>query len=158
MNVNTVAISGNLTRDPELRSTSGGTAVCSLGVGCNGRKKDQSGNWVDDPNFFDVVVWGRMGENCAEYLRKGSRVMIQGRLNWSSWEKDGQRRSKVEIVAAVVQFPPKSEGSGGGGSHGGGNDLPADTGSFEGGGFESGGGGGSDYGGFGGGADDDIPF
>ena len=105
-NINRVTITGNLTRDPELRFTPSGVGVCELGVAVNGRRKDESGNWVDKPNFFNVVVWGKRGESCAEYLHKGSPVAVDGRLDWQSWEaKDGSgKRSVVKIVADNVQF------------------------------------------------------
>ena len=105
-NINRVTITGNLTRDPELKFTNAGTGVCELGVAVNGRKKDESGNWTDKANFFNVVVWGKHGENCAQYLHKGSPVAIDGRLDWQSWEaKDGSgKRSAVKIVADTVQF------------------------------------------------------
>lgn len=111
MEVNTVAVSGNLTRDPELRALPSGASVCAMGIAVNGRRKvgDQ---WEDDPNFFDIVVFGKQGENCAQYLRKGNKIMVAGRLNWSSWEdkNGGGKRSKVEIVANTVSFPPKGFG------------------------------------------------
>jgi single-strand DNA-binding protein len=104
-NINRVVITGNLTRDPELRSTGGGTSVCSLRVAVNSRRKDESGNWVDKPNFFDVTVWGAQGENCAQYLSKGRPVAVDGRLNWREWEdKDGNKRQSVDIIADSVQF------------------------------------------------------
>lgn len=102
-NLNRVCITGNLTRDPELRTLASGMTVCKLGVAVNGRRKE-AGEWVDAPNFFDVTVWGAQGENAARYLIKGRPVAIDGRLEWSQWEKDGQKRSKVEIVAESVQF------------------------------------------------------
>jgi single-strand DNA-binding protein len=158
-NVNVVVITGNLTRDPELRHTGGGTAVCELRVAVNSRRKDQSGNWVDKPNYFDVVVWGAQGENCANYLNKGRPVAVEGRLDWREWEaKDGSKRQAVQIVANSVQFLGSRDGggSGGGNNNGGDNgfssptsDVPADTSDFE--GAPAGGGGG-------GGAEDDIPF
>lgn len=113
-NINRVTVTGNLTADPELRHTGGGTAVCSLRIAVNGRRKDQSGNWVDKPNFFNVTVWGAMGENCDRYLEKGRPVAIDGRLEWSEWEKDGQKRQKVEIVADTVQFLGSGGNSGSG--------------------------------------------
>ena len=86
-NINRVVITGNLTRDPELRTTRGGTAVCSLRVAVNTRRKDQSsGEWVDKPNYFDVTVWGQQGENCAQYLAKGRPVAVDGRLEWREWQ------------------------------------------------------------------------
>ena len=100
-NINRVVITGNLTRDPELRSTSGGTSVCSLRIACNTRRKDASGNWVDKPNYFDVTVWGAQGENCAQYLQKGRPVAIDGRLEWREWEdRDTQKkRQAIDIIA-----------------------------------------------------------
>ncbi len=106
-NVNVVVITGNLTQDPELRHTGGGTAVCELRVAVNSRRKDgQTGEWVDKPNYFNVTVWGAQGENCANYLSKGRPVAVEGRLDWREWEaKDGSgKRQAVEIVANTVQF------------------------------------------------------
>jgi single-strand DNA-binding protein len=121
-NINRVTITGNLTRDPELRTTQSGFNICSLRVACNGRRKDQSGNWVDKPNYFDVTVFGAQGENCANYLSKGRPVAIDGRLEWSEWEaKDGSgKRQKVEIIADTVQFLGSRDDAGGGGGYGGG--------------------------------------
>lgn len=154
-NVNVVVITGNLTQDPELRHTGGGTAVCELRVAVNSRRKDQSGNWVDKPNYFNVVVFGGQGENCATYLAKGRPVAIEGRLDWREWEaKDGSgKRQAVQIIANTVQFLGSRDGSGGGGGNGNGggfapaSDVPADTSDFEGAAAPSGGGG-----------EDDIPF
>ena len=147
-NINVVVITGNLTRDPELRSTQGGTSVCKLRVAVNSRRRNQSGEWVDKPNYFDVTVFGAQGENCSNYLSKGRPVAIEGRLDWSEWDAtDGSgKRSKVEIVANSVQFLGSRDGSGGG--NGGGfqpqSDVPADTSDFEGAGV--------------GAKEDDIPF
>jgi single-strand DNA-binding protein len=104
-NINTVVITGNLTRDPELRNTPSGTPVCGLRVAVNSRRKE-AGEWVDKANYFDVTVWGSHGENCATYLAKGRPVAIQGRLDWREWEaKDGSgKRQSVEIIAETVQF------------------------------------------------------
>jgi single-strand DNA-binding protein len=163
-NVNVVVITGNLTRDPELRHTGGGTAICELRVAVNSRRKDgQSGQWIDKPNYFDVVVWGAQGENCANYLSKGRPVAVEGRLDWREWEaKDGSgKRQAVQIIANSVQFLGSRDGSGSGGGGGGGgqgegngggftptSDVPADTSDFE----------GAPAGGGGGGSEDDIPF
>jgi single-strand DNA-binding protein len=155
-NVNVVVITGNLTRDPELRHTGGGTAICKLRVAVNSRRKDgQSGEWVDKPNYFDVTVWGAQGENCANYLSKGRPVAVEGRLDWREWEdKEGGKRQSVEIIANSVQFLGSRDGSGGGNDGGGGfspsSDVPADTSDFEGSPAPVGGGGG--------GGEDDIPF
>jgi single-strand DNA-binding protein len=100
-----VTLVGNLTRDPELRQTPGGTPVCQLGVAVNSSYKDSSGQWMEKPNFFDVVVWGTQGENCAKYLAKGRQVAVDGRLDQRSWDaQDGTKRSKVEIIADTVMF------------------------------------------------------
>ena len=150
-NVNVVVITGNLTKDPELRSTPSGTSVCKLRVAVNSRRKDgQSGEWVDKPNYFDVTVWGAQGENCASYLSKGRPVAVEGRLDWREWEdQGGNKRQSVEIIANTVQFLGSRDGGGGGGFTPGG-DVPADTSDFE--GAAVGGGSGGD------GGDDDIPF
>jgi single-strand DNA-binding protein len=113
-NVNVVVITGNLTQDPELRSTGGGTSVCELRVAVNGRRKDQSGQWVDKPNYFNVVSFGKQAENHAKYLAKGRPVAIEGRLDWREWEaKDGGKREAVQIIANSVQYlGSKPEGAG----------------------------------------------
>lgn len=103
-NINRVTITGNLTKDPDLKSLQSGTAVCKLRVAVNGRTK-RDGDWVDKPNFFDVTVWGAQGENCAQYLSKGRAVAVDGRLDWREWEtQEGGKRQAVEIVADTVQF------------------------------------------------------
>jgi len=150
-NVNVVVITGNLTRDPELRSTGGGTSVCELRVAVNSRRKDGStGEWVDKPNYFDVTVFGAQGENCANYLSKGRPVAVEGRLDWREWEaKDGSgKRQKVSIIANSVQFLGSRDAAPANGSVP--SDLPADTSDFQTAAVGSGGGGG--------GSDDDIPF
>ena len=149
-NINTVVVTGNLTRDPELRSTPGGTSVCKLRVAVNSRRRNQGGEWVDKPNYFDVTVWGAQGENCANYLSKGRPVAVEGRLDWREWEsQEGQKRQAVEIIANSVQFLGSRDGNSGEGSNGfkASSDVPADTSDFEGATVSSGGG-----------SDDDIPF
>jgi len=131
-NINRVVMTGNLTRDPELRSTPSGTPVCSLRVACNTRRKDASGNWTDKPNYFDVTVWGAQGENCANYLSKGRPVALDGRLEWREWQdKEGNNRQSTEIIADSVQFLGSREGGGEGGGNGSRftaqSDVPADT-------------------------------
>ena len=104
-NINRVVLVGNLTRDPELRHTPGGTPVCSLRVAVNDRKRDESGNWVDAPNYFSISVFGNQAENCAQYLSKGRPVGIDGKLRWREWQaQDGSQREAVEVVADSVQF------------------------------------------------------
>ncbi|HIE42322.1 MAG TPA: single-stranded DNA-binding protein [Nitrospinaceae bacterium] len=100
---NKVLLMGNLTRDPELRFTSGGAAVASFGLAVN-RKFKQGEEWKEDVCFVDITVWAKQGENCAQYLNKGSLVFIEGRLNFQTWETDGQKRNKLEVVANNVQF------------------------------------------------------
>jgi single-strand DNA-binding protein len=116
-NINRVVLVGNLTKDPELRHTPSGMAVCSLRLAVNTRRKDDAGQWADKPNYFDVVVWGQQGENCAQYLAKGRPVAVDGRLEWREWEaQDGAKRQAVEIVADSVQFlGGRGDGDGGGG-------------------------------------------
>jgi single-strand DNA-binding protein len=116
-NINRVTLTGNLTRDPELRSTPSGTSVCSLRIASNTRRKDgTSGEWVDKPNYFSVTVWGAHGENCARFLTKGRPVAIDGRLDWREWTgQDDTKRESVEIIADTVQFlgsAPETNGSG----------------------------------------------
>jgi single-strand DNA-binding protein len=104
-NINRVVLVGNLTRDPELKQTPGGTPVCSLRIAVNSRRKDESGQWADKPNYFSVSVFGNQAESCAQYLSKGRPVAIDGRLDWREWQsQDGSKREAVEIVAESVQF------------------------------------------------------
>ena len=130
-NINVVVITGNLTRDPELRSLPSGTSVCDLRVAVNTRRKNgATGDWEDKPNYFDVKVWGAQGENCARFLSKGRPVGVQGRLEWREWEtQDGQKRQAVDIIAESVQFlGGRDEASGGGftASVGSRSDVPVD--------------------------------
>ena len=157
-NVNVVVITGNLTRDPELRSTGGGMSVCELRVAVNSRRKDSStGEWVDKPNYFDVTVWGAQGENCARFLSKGRPVALDGRLEWREWEaQDGSgKRQAVEIIADSVQFlGGRDEGSGGGEGFTPRSDVPVDDRDFQPAGATTTGNGGGNRPP----ADDDIPF
>lgn len=100
---NAVTITGNTTRDAELRFTNSGTATASFGVAINTRRKGASGEWEDgDPQFYDVKCFGTLAENVAECIERGTRVVISGKLDFSSWEKDGQKRSKIEILADAI--------------------------------------------------------
>jgi single-strand DNA-binding protein len=108
--INLVVITGNLTKDPEVRTTKGGTTVVTLRVAVNGRQK-QGDKWVDRPDYFNVTVWGKQGENCAEYLSKGRPVAVQGRLRFDEWESDGRKRYDVSITATSVQFLPSKDDS-----------------------------------------------
>ena len=147
VNINRVVLTGNLTRDPELKHLPSGTALCSLRIAVNTRRKDETGQWTDKPNYFDISVWGAQGENCAQYLAKGRPVAIDGRLEWREWEAtDGSgKRQAVEIVADNVQFLGGRDGDGGG------LFVPAGAGVAQ-----SGGGGGADFPSAP--TDDDIPF
>jgi single-strand DNA-binding protein len=155
-NINRVVMTGNLTADPELRTTPSGTSVCSLRIACNTRRKDgATGEWVDKPNYFNVTVWGAQGENASRYLSKGRPVAIDGRLEWREWEaQDGTKRQATDIIADSVQFlGSRDDASGGGGPIGArqgggapsGGDVPIDDGDFQ----------AAPVGGTG---DDDIPF
>jgi single-strand DNA-binding protein len=155
-NINRVVLTGNLTRDPELRSTGSGTPVCSLRVACNTRRRNgATGDWEDKPNYFDVTVWGAQGENCSRFLSKGRPVAIDGRLEWREWEdQNGNKRQNVEIIAESVQFLGSRDDAGmGGGGNGftARSDVPADTRDFEPAGAPSGSNSSSA-------GDDDIPF
>ncbi len=116
MSINRVMISGNLTRDPELRSTAGGTSVLKLGVAVNDRRKNQqTGEWEDVPNFVDCTIFGTRADALAQYLGKGQKVAIEGKLRFSSWEsQQGEKRSKLEVVVDEIEFM-SSRGEGGGG-------------------------------------------
>lgn len=105
MSINNVSITGNLTRDPELRATAGGMQVMSLGVAVNDRRRNaQTGEWEDYPNFVDCTMFGTRAESLARFLSKGMKVAIAGKLHYSSWEKEGQKHSKVDIIANEVEL------------------------------------------------------
>lgn len=141
--INRVTLVGRLTRDPELRGLPSGTSVLNIGLAVNGRQKDQSGNWTEKPNFFDVKVFGAQADMLANHLAKGRRIGVDGRLEWSSWDaQDGTKRSKVEVVAQSVQF---LDSRGDGDGSGGGNQfVPAGASAGSDADFQ--------------GSDDDIPF
>lgn len=124
---NQVILMGNLTRDPELRTTPNGQSVCSFSLALNRSYKGSDGNWQEATDFIDVVAWGPLGERVSQYLTKGRPCLVNGRLQSSTWEKDGQKRSKVEVVAQDVTFLGGAGGQGGnssgaGNDDGGGND------------------------------------
>jgi len=154
-NINRVVLTGNLTRDPDLRTLpTSGNSVCSLRLACNGRRKNnETGQWEDQPNYFDITVWGAQGENCAKYLSKGRPVAIDGRLQWREWtDKEGNKRQSVDIIAESVQFLGSRDDAGNGNGNGFSSgaratesDVPIDTGDFE-------------RTPVGAGADEDIPF
>jgi single-strand DNA-binding protein len=137
MNINRVVLTGNLTRDPELSSTGTGLAICKLGIAVNTRRKSGD-QWEEKPNFFRVTVFGRQAESCHQYLKKGRPVAIDGRLEWSQWERDGQKRESVDIIADTVQFLGGRDDAGGGNGNGfssgarpAESDVPIDTGDLE---------------------------
>ena len=115
--LNVVILLGRLTRDPELRYTPAGTAVTSFGLAVNNRRK-VGDEWKEEPCFVDVKIFGRMAETSSEYLSKGRQVAIEGRLSYSKWEKDGQTRSKLEVIANNIQFLGQGQGQPGGGKGG----------------------------------------
>lgn len=104
MSVNQVAVTGNLTRAPELRATQGGTPVLSFGIAVNDRRKNASGQWEDVPNFFECVTFGNRATALSDIIAKGMKVAVAGKLHYSSWEKDGQKHSKVDIIANEIEL------------------------------------------------------
>jgi single-strand DNA-binding protein len=153
VNINRVVLTGNLTREPELRSTGGGLAVCKLGLAVNTRRKNgQTGQWEEKPNFFRVTVFGAQAENCQKYLSKGRPVAIDGRLEWSQYEREGQKIESIDIIADSVQFLGGGRDDGGSGNgfspsvRSADSEIPIDSGDFQPAGVSSGA------------ADDDIPF
>jgi single-strand DNA-binding protein len=129
MSINRVVISGNLTRDPELRSTASGFSVLHMGVAVNDRRKNQTtGEWEDYPNFIDCTLFGPRAENIARWISKGSKVAIEGKLRWSQWDaKDGTKRSKVEVIVDEIEFLNRRDSG----------DTGAGAGSFAAGGADS---------------------
>ena len=120
-NINRVIVTGNLTADPVINQLPSGTTVCDLRIAVNGRRKDnESGQWVDKPNYFNVKVWGAQGENVAKFLSRGRPVAIDGRLDWREWtDKEGNKRQGVDIIADTVQFLGGRDDASSGGNSGG---------------------------------------
>jgi single-strand DNA-binding protein len=118
---------GNLTRDPELRNTPGGQSVCSFSLALNRSYKDQSGEWQEATDYIDIVAWGPLGERVSQYLHKGRRCLVQGRLQSRSWEQEGVKRSKVEVLASDVTFLDGRQDEGEGGGNGGGGASRPET-------------------------------
>ena len=128
MNINRVVLTGNLTRDPEVRRTQSGMAIMSFGLAVNDRRRNsQTGEWEDVANFIDCTMFGSRAEAVANYLSKGSKIGLEGKLRYSSWERDGQKRSKLEVIVDELEFlsPRNSQGGDGyqnnGGYQSGGN-------------------------------------
>lgn len=113
--VNQVILMGNLTRDPEVRQTPNGQTVCSFGLALNRSFKGADGQWQEATDFVDIVAWAQLGERVSQYLHKGSRVLVQGRLQYRSWDQDGQKRSKLDVVANDVTFLDGRDGGEAGG-------------------------------------------
>lgn len=113
MSINRVNISGNLTRDPELRATASGTQVLSFGVAVNDRRRNpQTGEWEDYPNFVDCTMFGKRAEAVSRYMAKGQKAAIEGKLRYSSWERDGQKRSKLEVIVEELELMGKKQQDG----------------------------------------------
>ena len=153
MNINRVVLTGNLTRDPELRSTNSGLSVCSLRIACNTRRRNSNGDWEEKPNYFSVTVFGGQADSCHSYLKKGRPVAIDGRIEWRQYEHNGQTRESIDIIADSVQFLGGRDDSAGNGNgfsssvRASESDIPIHTGDFE-----------TASVGSGAAADDDIPF
>ena len=130
--INTVTVSGNLTRDPEVRNLPTGTAVCSLRIAHNERYKDASGELADRAAYFDVTVWSGLGEWMGRNLRKGQKVVVSGRLRWREWEQEGNKRQAIDIIADSVQFlsSPRDDGGAPGNGFSARSDIPVDTNDF----------------------------
>lgn len=110
-NINRVTVSGNLTREPELRRTQSGLQVLGLGIAVNdSRKNPSTGEWEEYANFLDCTMMGDRAEKVSQYLHKGMKVCVEGKLRWSQWEKEGQKRSKVEIIIDQIEFMSRKEG------------------------------------------------
>jgi len=125
--LNRVTLVGRLTRDPELRHTAGGEPICSMRLAVNSRSRDETGDWGDKANFFDVTLFGRRGETVVNYMSKGSRVGVDGRLSWREWQaQDGTKRQNVEVIANDVFFLDSRGEGGGGGERGWGSPAPAE--------------------------------
>src|SRR6185437_11214235 len=120
---NLVVLMGNLTRDPELRTTPNGQSVCSFSLALNRSYKSASGDWQEVTDYIDVVAWAALGERVAQYLTKGRPALVSGRLQSRSWEQEGQKRTKVEVVANDVTFLGGAQGGGGGAPAGGNDDI-----------------------------------
>lgn len=111
--INRVNVTGHLTRDPKVRVTAGGTTIANFGIAVNDRRKNQqTGEWEDSPNFVDCIMFGNRAESLSRILTKGMFVCIEGRIHWSQWERDGQKRSKIDIIVDKIRFAAKNTGQG----------------------------------------------
>ena len=109
MAINSVTLSGNLTKDAELRRTQSGTSVLNASMAVNNRRKNGNGEWIDEPYFVDFVMFGSRAENIEKYLTKGTKVCIHGGLRYSQWERDGQKRSKLDVVVDEIEFMTRNQ-------------------------------------------------
>lgn len=115
--INAVALSGNLTRDPELRTLPSGATLCQLRIASNERNKNQNGDWEDRPMYFDITIWKGMGEWVSNNVKKGDQIVVHGRLRWREWGEEGSKRQAVDITAdSIVPVPRSSSSSGSSGS------------------------------------------
>ncbi|MBL8755180.1 MAG: single-stranded DNA-binding protein [Planctomycetes bacterium] len=154
-NFNKVLLLGNLTRDVELRHTQGGQAIAKFGMAINRKFSTNGGEQKEEVCFVDLTAWGKQAETLNQYVRKGSQLFVEGRLQYSTWEKDGVKKNKLEVVVENFQFVGSARGAGGGGAAGGGEEGGGERRSAGGGGRraapqEGAAGGDADYG--------DIPF
>lgn len=133
MSINRVILTGNLTRDPEIRRTQSGMAIMSLGIAVNDRRKNsQTGEWEDYANFIDCVMFGTRAESVSNYLHKGNKIAIDGKLRYSSWERDGQKRSKIEVVVDDLELlTPRNSQQGGNPGYQSANYQSAGAGSYQ---------------------------
>jgi len=133
MSINRVVISGNLTRDAELRRTQSGMAILNIGVAVNDRRRNQqTGEWEDYANFIDCVMFGTRAESISNYLTKGTKVAIEGKLRWSQWEnREGQKRSKIEVVIDDLEFMSQRNSQGGSGYQGGQGGFQQNNGGYQ---------------------------
>ena len=112
MSINRVVLSGNLTRDPELRTTQSGTSVMTFGIAVNDRRRNnQTGEWEDHPNFIDCSMFGSRAEKLNQYLSKGAKVALEGRIRWSQWERDGQKRTRIEVIVDDIEMMQRRDNS-----------------------------------------------
>jgi len=130
-NFNRVILIGNICRDIELKYTPGGTAVTEISMAVNDRRKSQSGEWIEETTFVDVTLWGRTAEIADQYMGKGSPVMIEGRLKLDTWETDGQKRSKLRVVAQRMEMLNRGGGGDSGGGKSGGGEASATTSQYK---------------------------
>ena len=144
MSINRVVLTGNLTRDPEVRRTQSGMAIMSFGLAVNDRRRNsQTGEWEDVANFIDCTMFGTRAEAVSNYLSKGSKIGLEGKLRYSSWERDGQKRSKLEVIVDELEFLSPRNNQGGSGYQGGGayqgGDSYQNNGGYQNSGYQGGG-------------------